>query len=98
MKTINQTLSVANAPLGHWQLWANDVVGRLDALRVIQKRPIAIDYVPVEYTSDNGRKFNCQHLSYHGEIITVLPDESEVLTVCDSCGAQLIDGEWREGA
>jgi hypothetical protein len=56
--------------------------------------PIAVMYEPVEYTSDNGHVWECQHLETTRDYVPLNFDDSEVRTICTNCGAQLIGEEW----
>ena len=94
MKTINQTLTARHSPLGRWTLWTNSVIGQLDQLRVYPRQRVGVYYEPVEYVSTDGHVWQCQHVQSSPQTVIVLPDDSEVVEICDACDAQLIDGEW----
>jgi hypothetical protein len=95
MRTINETLNPSASLLGHWYMWMNDVQGQLDRINISRKRPISVEFTPSEFTSTNGHTWDCQHLSTSLEYVGYGSDESEILTVCDTCSAQLINEEWR---
>lgn len=80
MRTINQILRSADSPLGRWGLWSNDVIGRLDSLRAVQKRRVPVMFVPSLVTSNNGRKWDCQHVSTHPETAEVSDEYASAVT------------------
>lgn len=95
MMTINDILKPSDYyMLGNWQMWTNDVLRRLDALRIMPKPRVDVKYEPVEFHSDNGFEWICDHASASLDYVIVNHDDAELATVCDSCDAQLIGEEW----
>lgn len=81
MQTINQTLTAKVTPLGHWSLWCNDVVGRLDRLRITPKRKIPVTFEATEYTLDAKRgEWECEHADVTIETVDYVDEYREALT------------------
>ena len=55
---------------------------------------INILYVPTLFLSTDGQEWECQHESARADYVTVNHDDSELVTICNGCDAQLIGEEW----
>lgn len=54
---------------------------------------IPVTYIPTEYRLV-AWWWECQHVSTFKDHVTVNYDDSELVTICDSCDAQLIGEEF----
>lgn len=73
----------------------NEDMKKLDALRITPKKTIDVSFEPVEYHSDNGKYWECDHAHSHLEAVLVFPDDSKIVRICDACGTQQHEnGVW----
>ena len=100
MRTINPTLPQPQNFLQQFSMAMNDDMRRLEQLRVISPAKIPVEYEPVEYASDDGNYWECQHASTSDEVAEDIDYRREAETgvtqgayyqryrECNECGAQ----------
>lgn len=109
-KTINDTLTVQQSPLGGIGMFLNDAIARVDALRITPKKRISVRHTPSEWQAAAehdvfGRvslPFTCQHASWTPFVHEEYDERTasgigEVLPLTTKNMRQCDDCNWTEG-